>query len=82
MKAADSKTYDVQGMTCGHCEAAIAEEVGKVRGVTDVRADRKTGTLLVAGDSTDDAAVRAAVVEAGYEIGSGHLQGGPGEPGR
>lgn len=29
-------TYTVEGMTCGHCVAAVTEEVKQIPGVTDV----------------------------------------------
>jgi len=60
-------TYTVTGMTCGHCVASVTEEVGAVDGVTAVDVDLSTGAMIVTSDEPiDDAAVRAAVVEAGY----------------
>ena len=62
-------TYTVVGMTCGHCVSSVTEEVSQVPGVTDVNVDLATGGLTVTSDAdVDDAAVRAAVVEAGYEV--------------
>ncbi|WP_436763362.1 heavy-metal-associated domain-containing protein [Streptosporangium sp. V21-05] len=61
-------TYTVTGMTCGHCVSSVKEEVGEVTGVTGVDVDLETGRVDVSGDSFDDAAVRAAVKEAGYEV--------------
>ncbi len=58
--------YRVTGMTCGHCEAAVREEVGGIAGVEDVRVSAETGELVVSGSGVDDAAVLAAVTEAGY----------------
>jgi copper chaperone CopZ len=62
-------TYKVTGMTCGHCEGAVSGEVSGIAGVSAAQANAATGTLTVvsAGDP-DDAAVRAAVDEAGYEL--------------
>ncbi|MDP3967129.1 MAG: heavy-metal-associated domain-containing protein [Nocardioides sp.] len=59
-------TYTVTGMTCGHCEAAVREEVGQVAGVESVEVSADTGVLTVSGQ-VDDAAVLAAVDEAGYQ---------------
>lgn len=60
--------YTVTGMTCGHCEAAVKEEVSEIPGVTEAKADRGTNLLTVtATDDIDDAAVIAAVQEAGYQ---------------
>lgn len=62
-----TRTYTVTGMTCSHCVAAVTEEVGAVAGVDEVAVDLDSGRLDVSGaDDLDDAAVRAAVEEAGY----------------
>jgi copper chaperone CopZ len=60
-------TYIVPGIHCGHCKAAIEEEVGAVAGVTTVDVDLETKLVVVRGESLDDAALRAAIDEAGYE---------------
>ena len=64
---AETTTYRVPGMHCGHCERAVAEEVSAVAGVTAVDVDLETKLVTVRGASLDDAAVRAAIEEAGYE---------------
>jgi copper chaperone len=64
-----TESYTVTGMTCGHCVAAVTEEVTAVDGVSDVHVDLDTGRLTVTGESFDDDAVKAAVVEAGYVVG-------------
>ena len=61
-------TYTVNGMTCGHCVLSVREEVREVAGVTAVDVDLPTGRMVVSGAGVDDAAVRAAVEEAGYEV--------------
>ncbi|MEU0483734.1 copper ion binding protein [Streptosporangium sp. NPDC006013] len=61
-------TYTVTGMTCGHCVSSVKEEVGEVSGVTAVDVDLETGRVDVSGDSPDDAAIRAAIKEAGYQV--------------
>ena len=64
-----TQTYEVVGMTCGHCVSSVSEEVGAVPGVADVSIDLASGAMTVtAVDAVDDAAVRSAVVEAGYEV--------------
>lgn len=60
-------TYAVAGMSCSHCEAAIASEVSGVAGVESVDVDLERKLVVVRGDDVDDAAVRAAIDEAGYE---------------
>jgi copper chaperone CopZ len=59
--------YQVTGMTCGHCEMSIREEVSKIPGVEDIQVSAQTGKLVVTGsDAVDDVQVLAAVDEAGY----------------
>ncbi len=60
--------YTVTGMTCAHCERAVAEEVEQIVGVTATEVSAKTGLLRISSDATiDDTSVLAAVDEAGYE---------------
>ncbi|MDI2130448.1 heavy-metal-associated domain-containing protein [Yinghuangia seranimata] len=62
-------TFTVTGMTCGHCVSSVQEEVSEVPGVQDVRVELATGLLTVsAAGEVDTEAVRAAVVEAGYQL--------------
>lgn len=61
--------YSVTGMTCGHCEAAVTEEVSALDGVTGVTVDLAKGLVTVdSKQPLDDDTVRAAVDEAGYEL--------------
>jgi len=67
--AVGTAVYTVTGMTCGHCEKAVSEELSALPGVTAVTADAATGRVSVtSGAPLDDDAVRAAVDEAGYEL--------------
>lgn len=60
--------YTVTGMTCEHCERAVAEEVGLIAGVTATQVSAEAGTLRVTSDAAiDDQSVLDAVDEAGYE---------------
>jgi len=65
-------TVRVSGLTCGHCVTSVTEELTALDGVQTVEVD-----LVAGGTSTvtvtsvaplDDAAVAAAVDEAGYEL--------------
>ncbi|GAA1489468.1 heavy-metal-associated domain-containing protein [Brachybacterium sacelli] len=59
--------YEVTGMTCGHCEMSVREEVGGIPGVTDVQVSAQTGKLVVSATAElEDATVLGAVEEAGY----------------
>ena len=62
----EQRTYIVEGMTCDHCVNAVRSEVAGVAGITDVQVDLDTKLVRVAGEDIDDAAVFAAVEEAGY----------------
>jgi copper chaperone len=64
MKTAE---YQVTGMTCGHCEASVREEVAALAGVDLVEVSASTGRLAVTGpDEVADAAITEAVARAGY----------------
>ncbi|HEX6232910.1 MAG TPA: copper ion binding protein [Jiangellaceae bacterium] len=64
-----TSTYQVQGMTCGHCVSAVSSEIGQLAGVSDVSVELQTGKVTVTAEQPlDDDAVRAAVEEAGYEL--------------
>jgi len=69
---ATTTRWIVTGMTCGHCEAAVRDEVGRLDGVTAVEVDLvPTGSSVVtviSDTAPDEAAVRAAVDGAGYEL--------------
>lgn len=63
---------DVSGMTCGHCVRAVTEEVSALDGVAGVDVDLVAdgvSHVTVRGDRpVDEAALRAAIAEAGYEV--------------
>ncbi|WP_033290977.1 heavy-metal-associated domain-containing protein [Amycolatopsis jejuensis] len=62
--------YLVTGMSCGHCAQSVTEEITAVSGVENVRVDVETGHVKVQSThALDEAAVRAAVEEAGYTYG-------------
>ena len=63
-----STTYNVTGMTCGHCAKAVSDEVSGIEGVTDVSVDVEAGTVVVTGEGVTEDEVRAAVDEAGYVL--------------
>ena len=64
------RTYAVPGISCEHCVRAITGELDKVAGVEAVAVDVAAKTVTVQGTASD-AAVRAAIDEAGYDIASG-----------
>jgi copper chaperone len=60
-------TYSVPGMSCDHCKHAVTEELTSVAGVASVDVDLHTKLVVVHGQGLEDAALRAAIDEAGYE---------------
>lgn len=66
-------TYQVTGMSCGHCEGAVSKEISAIPGVTEVVAKADTGLVTVVADGPlDDTAVSSAVDEAGFELAGRH----------
>ena len=65
----ETRTFTVTGMTCGHCVASVTEEVQEIPGVENVDVVLETGAVTVtSAEPLDDAAVQAAVEEAGYAL--------------
>ena len=60
-------TYTVPEMHCAHCERAVSSELQQVDGVQSVDVDVESKLVTVRGVDLDDAALRAAIDEAGYE---------------
>ena len=63
----ETATYRVPAMHCAHCQAAVREELSRLEGVDSVDVDLETKVVVVHGRSLDDAELRAAIEEAGYE---------------
>ena len=60
--------YSVPGISCGHCRTAITEEVCARPGVASVEVDLDARTVAVSGPALDDAAIRSAIDDAGYDV--------------
>jgi copper chaperone CopZ len=60
-------TYVVPGMSCENCRNAVSQELSAVEGVTTVGVDLDTKLVMATGDDLDDATLRAAIEDAGYE---------------
>jgi copper chaperone len=65
-------TYQVTGMTCGHCVSSVTEELERVGGVTAVDVQLVKGgssrVTVSSASALDDSAVAAAIDEAGYQL--------------
>ena len=64
-----TRRLEVTGMTCSHCEHAIAAELSTVPGVASVDVDATAGTVVLGCSfEPDPDAIRLAVHEAGYDL--------------
>lgn len=67
-----AQTFEVEGMTCGHCVSSVTEEISGLAGVEGVQVELVPGgrsKVTVSADAPlrlDD--VRAAVSDAGYSL--------------
>jgi copper chaperone len=59
--------YSVPAMHCAHCQASVSEELEAVAGVDSVEVDLDTKLVVVRGEGLEDARLRAAIEEAGYQ---------------
>jgi len=66
MTTTSIRTYSVPDISCGHCVQAIEGEVKPLAGVGAVSVDLETKTVSV--DGGNDAEIRAAIDEAGYDV--------------
>lgn len=60
-------TFQVQGMTCGHCERAVTQAVKQVDPQAQVRIDRASGKVDVDSAAPREA-LAAAIAEEGYTV--------------
>ena len=63
------KVIEIKGMVCGHCEAHVKKALEALEGVASAEASHEKGTAVVQlSGSVDDAALKKAVEEEGYEV--------------
>ena len=60
-------TFQVQGMTCGHCERAVVHAVREIDADAIIQVDLPTGQVVVESEKSRDA-VAAAIAEEGYTV--------------
>ena len=64
-----SYKLEIEGMMCGHCEAAVKKALEAVPGVISAEASHEQGTARVEAEKPlDEALLRQAVTEADYEV--------------
>ena len=62
-------TVKIKGMTCGHCEGRVTTELGKLIGVTEVKASADAAEAVITSSSElDSEQVSAAVIAASYRV--------------
>ena len=62
-------TIKIKGMTCGHCEGRVNTELGKISGVSEVKAVAADGVAVVtSAEALNSAEVFQAVTAAGYKV--------------
>jgi copper chaperone len=62
-----TQTFQVKGMTCGHCVRAVTEAVKSVDQQADVKVDLASGKVEVQ-TQQDRGAIARAIAEEGYEV--------------
>lgn len=60
--------FSVDGMSCTGCEQTVTNAVKQVEGVRRVEADHETGSIEVAAESGDEAGIRQAIHDAGFDV--------------
>ncbi len=62
-----NQTFDVKGMTCGHCERAVTQAVKAVDPAAEVKIDRAAGKVEVQTQQPREA-IAHAIAEEGYAV--------------
>jgi copper chaperone len=60
-------TFEVSGMTCGHCEKAVTRAIKQVDPAAEVVIDRTQNRVDVQSNQSRKALVKA-IVEVGYQV--------------
>lgn len=62
-----NQTFQVQGMSCGHCANAVTQAVRALDPQAQVKVDLASGKVEVQ-SGQDHAAIAAAIEEEGYKV--------------
>jgi copper chaperone len=60
-------TFQVQGMTCGHCEMAVKKAIARLDPEAKVEIERSTGKVDVHSSKAREDIARA-IADEGYEV--------------
>jgi copper chaperone CopZ len=62
------KLLTIEGMSCGHCVMHVKSALEGLAGVTKAEVDLLKKSAMVEGEALNDAALKAAVADAGYSV--------------
>ena len=63
------KTFEIKGMTCGHCEGRVTSEILTIPGVTEVIASAEKANVMVESEAEiSQDSIQIAVQRAGYSV--------------
>lgn len=64
------KVFNVEGMSCGHCEKAVTNAINELNGVsnTEVSLKDKTVTVKYDSDLVSEGSLIEAIEDAGYDV--------------
>jgi copper chaperone len=62
-----NQSFQVQGMSCGHCAGAVTQAIKSVDPQAEVKVDLASGKVEVQ-SQRDRAALAAAIEEEGYRV--------------
>ena len=62
-----NQTFNVQGMTCGHCEKAVTRALKQLDPQAEVKIDRVANKVEVDSGQTRDALAKA-IADEGYTV--------------
>ena len=60
-------TFNVQGMTCGHCEMAVRKAIQRLDAQAQIEIDRTSGKVQVHSEQPRET-VAHAIAEEGYQV--------------
>ena len=61
------QVFEVQGMTCGHCERAVTNAIQGVDAQAQIKIDRAANRVEADSSASRDA-LQAAIAEEGYKV--------------
>lgn len=65
---AETSVIKIDGMTCGHCAAAVTKALKQVEGVADVAVNLGDKQATVTHSGANVEAMKTAVEDAGYDV--------------